>query len=432
MTKSVRRLAHSTFSISSFVTQLAFILIFLLSGYSSHAADGIDMAKWNDGKAQFKANCASCHKAKEKMTGPALEGALQRWEDKAAYQGKSGKEWIHRWIHNWEDPVNAGNPYANEIKNYDPSAMNKFPNITDEQIDNILLYVDNSTIGGSGITTKTPVTPDPSKPTESDFPYGIVFGLIFILAIILIALNRVTKGLSGLVDEKKGEHAEAEKKWYQNWKVVTIIGLLLTVVFGYYLIQNATQLGRQQGYQPTQPIKFSHALHAGKHQIDCQYCHATASKSKHSNIPSISTCMNCHKVVQKGPKYGTEEIAKIYKYADYDVATKTYGNNPKPVEWIRIHNLPDHVYFSHQQHVKVGGVQCQTCHGPVQEMEEVYQYAPLSMGWCINCHRQTKVNFDANGYYKTYEKYHEALKEGKMKQVTVEDIGGTECQKCHY
>jgi hypothetical protein len=142
--------------------------------------------------------------------------------------------------------------------------------------------------------------------------------------------------------------------------------------------------------------------------------------------------MNCHKNISKGPKYGTEEIAKIYAAVGWDPATQTYANEPKPVEWVRIHNLPDHVYFNHAQHVNAGKVQCQTCHGPIETMEEVYQYSPLSMGWCINCHRQTEVQFASNNYYSSFQTLHDELKEKKISKVTVETIGGTECQRCHY
>ena len=210
--------------------------------------------------------------------------------------------------------------------------------------------------------------------------------------------------------------------------------LLLTTVllFVFALGKSAIGLGRQQGYQPTQPIKFSHALHAGKNKIECQYCHFTAAESKHANIPSVSTCMNCHAAVQSGPQYGKTEIQKIYNAVGWDPATKTYSKEPKKVEWVRIHNLPDHVYFNHAQHVTAGKVECQTCHGPIETMDEVYQYSPLSMGWCINCHRNHDVQFVDNAYYNTFKKFHGDMKAGDRTRVTVEDIGGTECQKCHY
>ncbi|MFT7603173.1 MAG: hypothetical protein ACI8VT_000738, partial [Saprospiraceae bacterium] len=257
----------------------------------------------------------------------------------------------------------------------------------------------------------------------------------------------------------------------------------------YTTVNNAIDLGRQQGYQPDQPIKFSHVTHAGLNKVDCQYCHDGARRSKHSVIPAANTCMNCHTAIEKGSNYGTAEISKIYASIGYDPNTKTYvdnydqmseadiekifkdwiGANYKkdkdvstldragerevenqwmgiktsltndtkkkiqgPIEWTKIHNLPDHVYFNHSQHVSVGKVECQQCHGPVEKMQVVEQYAPLSMGWCINCHRTTDVKFGDNPYYESYQKYHDQIKNGERSSVTVEEIGGLECQKCHY
>ena len=221
---------------------------------------------------------------------------------------------------------------------------------------------------------------------------------------------------------------------------------------GFWLVNGAVNEGRQQNYQPAQPIFYSHKVHAGINQINCLYCHSSAEKSRQAMIPSSNVCMNCHKQINsysgedKYPLFtaegkhvdGTKEIQKLYEYAGWDPTTKTYkvdsiGNiMAKPIQWVKIHNLPDHVYFNHSQHVKVGKVQCQKCHGEITEMDEVYQYSPLSMGWCINCHRQTDVQFQDNKYYSNFEKYHKELKDGKRTGVKVEEIGGLECQKCHY
>ena len=193
-------------------------------------------------------------------------------------------------------------------------------------------------------------------------------------------------------------------------------------------------MGRQQGYMPEQPIAFSHRLHACVNQIDCQYCHSGARQGKTSMIPSPNVCMNCHKAVKGSTEAGKGEIAKIYDAIGFDAEKLAYieGYEQKPIEWVRIHNLPDHVFFNHQQHVVAGQVECQTCHGPVEQMDVLYQHAPLSMGWCINCHRDTEVKFAQNEYYDSYTNLHEQLKTGEISKVTVEDIGGRDCQKCHY
>ena len=423
MTKLIRSHVPQGFQPNNLFVIALFTVLFSLS-FITASAQGDPKS----GKGLFKSNCASCHKLDEKMTGPALTGVVERWESGAKHQGIDGKVWLHRWIKNWQDPVDAGNPYALKIQGYDPSAMNQFPSLTDAQIDDILAYVQNPPQEGpKQVIIDGPVTKD-----EPIFPTWFLITIVAILVIIVFALNRVSNSLQRMAIEKDGGVVENFVPFYNNSKLRIVAGLVIAILIFFVLVNNATALGRQQGYQPEQPIKFSHKLHAGTNKIDCQYCHTSADKSKHSNIPSMSTCMNCHKVINKGPKYGTSEIAKIYKAADFNIDTKTYGNNPKPVEWIRIHNLPDHVYFNHSQHVKVGGIACQSCHGPIQEMEEVYQYAPLSMGWCINCHRNTEVNFDGNKYYSIYQKYTKAKAEGKMKGVTVENVGGTECQKCHY
>jgi hypothetical protein len=198
-------------------------------------------------------------------------------------------------------------------------------------------------------------------------------------------------------------------------------------------------------------IFYSHKVHAGVNQINCLHCHGGAMEGKHANIPSVNICMNCHMTISEysgsagnlfredgTPVNGTDEIKKIYAAAGWDASKKQYTGETHEIAWTKIHNLPDHVYFNHSQHVNAGKVQCQTCHGEITKMDEVYQFADLSMGWCINCHRTTKVNFggkngeDGNKFYSIYKKYHDEIKEGKRDSVTVNDIGGTECQKCHY
>ena len=150
--------------------------------------------------------------------------------------------------------------------------------------------------------------------------------------------------------------------------------------------------------------------------------------------------MNCHKSISevaddtKLEGYSTAqlnaEIQKIYDAAGFDPETLQYTGEEKPIKWVRIHNLPDFAYFNHSQHVTVGGVECQTCHGPVETMDELYQYSPLTMGWCIDCHRDTKVDLKGNEYY---EKIHKQLADKYgVEQVTAAQLGGLECGKCHY
>jgi hypothetical protein len=313
--------------------------------------------------------------------------------------------------------------------------MTAFPQLSAAQVMDILIYIKNPGVAdpaaaaapageaaaGSGVANKG----------ASNW---YIWALVGFLAVLAILLWSVTSKLDKAVREKAGETVEdvsLDKKIFnkKTFKVLMLIGSILLVV---NIFNGAIDLGRSQGYAPDQPIKFSHALHVGQNKIECQYCHSTVEKSKHASIPGTQVCMNCHKYVQQGPKYGKDEIAKIYDYAGWDVDKQKFTEAPKNIEWVKIHNLPDHVYFNHSQHVKVGGIKCQTCHGKVEEYEVMKQFAPLSMGWCINCHRQTEVKFAENNYYSVFQKYQEELKKGTKAKVTVEDIGGTECQKCHY
>jgi hypothetical protein len=190
-------------------------------------------------------------------------------------------------------------------------------------------------------------------------------------------------------------------------------------------------VGVQQGYQPEQPIAFSHKIHAGENGVDCNYCHSGARHSKSAGVPSVNVCMNCHTYINSGTISGTEEISKIYNAIGFDPESKTYieGYEQKPIKWVRIHNLPDLAYFNHSQHVNVAGVECQTCHGPIEEMAVVEQYSPLTMGWCIECHRETKVDLDNPYYHDLNENW---VKKYHGEDMTAEKIGGLECGKCHY
>lgn len=208
-----------------------------------------------------------------------------------------------------------------------------------------------------------------------------------------------------------------------KWKVVHYLILLVGIAFQLKIVAHeAINLSRTQDYQPDQPIKFSHKVHATDNKIDCQYCHTTVETSKSAGIPGSDLCMNCHLTVREGTNSGQFEINKIYLSI----------NNNQPIEWIKVHNLPDHVFFSHQQHVQVADIDCEKCHGKVEEMDVVKQVEDLSMGWCINCHRDTEVDFAGNEYYKHFEKLHDQLSKGDIKNVTADQTGGLDCMKCHY
>jgi cytochrome c2 len=390
-----------------------------------------------DGKALFTQNCASCHSPFVKVTGPALQGVTSRVPDKAL---------LHNWIHNNQAVLASGNKYFNNLfVEYNKTAMNLFPTMPDKDIDAILNYVETA-------KPPTPPPPPPGGGTGNESDNALLYGILtLILAIIMFVLLQVNSSLKKLTDDKEGIPAHEPVPFYRN-KVYIAFGILIVfLIGGYYLVEGAIGFGRQQGYQPVQPIFYSHRVHAGINQISCLYCHSNALVSKHATVPPLNVCMNCHAAINeytKGPKLyredgsevdGTAEIQKLFSYVGYDPKTSTYHTeDAKPVEWIKIHNLPDYVFFSHAQHTAAGKVQCQTCHGPIQQMDEVHQFAPLSMGWCINCHRTTKVDFpdstgsNGNKFYSIYEHFHQDLKNGEKDSITVKDIGGTECYKCHY
>lgn len=209
-----------------------------------------------------------------------------------------------------------------------------------------------------------------------------------------------------------------------RFKIIHTIVILASL---FYIVEVAVReaiaVGRSPGYTPDQPIKFSHKIHAGQNKINCLYCHNTAEYSKSAGIPSAGLCLNCHNlVVKEGSRSGSFEINKIKRAVD----------KGEPIVWNRVYALPDHVFFSHAQHVNTGKIECATCHGAVEEMDILQQFNDLSMGWCVNCHRDTEVQFIDNAFYEKYEKLHEELRTGMRDKVSVEDIGGIECMKCHY
>lgn len=384
-----------------------------------------------DGKQLFNQKCASCHAIDKNLVGPALKGVEDRWPEKAQ---------LYSWIRNSAAVIKSGYPRAVEVYNqYNKVQMTAFPELKDADIDAILAYINAG-----------PVKPEPgatgvAAPQAPESDSSLLFGILtLILAVIALILLQVNSNLRKMSDDKDGEVSAEPVPFWRNKAYIALVTIVLFMVGGYYTFQGAQELGRSKDYQPEQPIFYSHTVHAGMNQINCLYCHGGAQESKHANIPSVNSCMNCHMGINeyvKGPKLyredgkevdGTAEIQKLYKYAGWDPTAKKYTGNGKPIEWIRIHNLPDHVYFNHAQHVNAGKVQCQTCHGEIQKMDEVFQYSDLSMGWCVNCHRESKVQFADNKYYSIYESFHEDLKNKKIDSVTVEKIGGIECQKCHY
>ncbi len=422
-------LLYARFPIS--IPKLAFIVVFLsISTLQLFAAP--------DGKALFQSNCASCHNPYKDATGPALHGVTGR---------VPSKDWIYKWVKNSAAVISSGDKYATDLyEKWKKANMTSFSALSNEEIDAIVAYVELPQPDGGGIIGEKP---QEANGGNNNLLLGIITLVLLLAAIIL---SQVNKMLSKNVNDKHGLVTKNDVPFYRNKVYIALAAIIAIIGTGIYLSNAGVNMGRQKNYMPVQPIYYSHKVHAGINQVNCLYCHTGAEKGRHALVPSTNVCMNCHKQIseytgaEKHPLVtlegktvnGTEEIKKLYDAAGWDPVKKDYNRKPdgsidaKPVDWVKIHNLPDHVYFNHSLHVVSGKVACQRCHGSVTEMDEVYQSQDLSMGWCINCHRETKVQFADNNYYSIFQKYHDEIKAGKREDVKVSEIGGLECQKCHY
>jgi mono/diheme cytochrome c family protein len=397
---------------------LAAALVLLPGRASADAAEGEKL---------FKANCTACHAVNKKVIGPALKGVRQRRDDK----------WIINFVHNSTAVIKSGDPYAVALyKEYNNTLMTAFPQLKDEQIIGILDYIDAE-------ANKVPAVAAAPVGGGGSIDPGLITGLAVLVGILLVVALVLLGVISLLIQAVRAKEEQKPieavnvfgtfKKLAGNKFVITAFTLFVVAYGSFALVKQARSVGLHQGYAPVQPIAFSHKTHAGQYGINCNYCHTGVERGKSATIPATNICMNCHNYIQEGSKYGTKELSKVV--ASYD--------NNTPIQWVRIHNLPDLVYFNHAQHVKVGGLDCASCHGDVKTMEVVYQVSDLSMGWCINCHRgnvnadpanpegdgpKIKVDVTKNDYYiKVHNEY-----KGKEKMVSAAELGGLECSKCHY
>ncbi|PCI32828.1 MAG: cytochrome C [Flavobacteriaceae bacterium] len=388
------------------------------------ATSDVDQEAVAAGKKVFNANCAACHKLDKKLVGPALGGIAEKRE----------VEWLKAWIKDNNALVASGDKLAKDVANSNPAAMTAFPQLSDTDLDNLLLYFE------VGNAPKKTVAAGGSGAMYEDEKTGVwaMLGytlLGFVLFVIIIA---------GTLKKNVGEEEFKENLLLTFFKnpFLRFLFLIFSILLGVWLLFGwFMQIDVNEGYTPIQPIAFSHAVHAGDNKIDCQYCHSSAKHSKTSGVPTANVCMNCHKSISEytGPLFDGHtkeeldgEIAKIYDAVGWDADQGKYKEDAvqKPIEWVRVHNLADFVYYNHSQHVTVAGLACQKCHGPVEEMHEMTQFSPLTMGWCIDCHRDTEVDMTENGYYK---KIHDQLAEKYgVEKVTEAQMGGLECGKCHY
>lgn len=391
------------------------------------------------GKELFNANCAACHKLDAKATGPALRGVANKYD----------MDWLYKWVKNSSELIKSGDAKAVKIfEEYNKSVMTAFPQLSNADIDNIIAYTSETAPKAEAPTGMQIKDGGLQAKDENSISNNVILGFLVTVMLLLIVmlflvynmLNRIASSKGLEVVKKDNSLLSIWRAFARNQFLVLVSAIFLLLASGYFVYGYLSQIGVDQNYAPIQPIHFSHRIHAGSNGVDCKYCHSAARVSKNAGIPSLNICMNCHKNIAEvadttaTPEYSKAfydgEIQKLYTAVGWDKSTQKYTGKTKPVKWVRIHNLQDFVYFNHSQHVSVAGIECQKCHGEVQTYEIQKQFAPLTMGWCIDCHRQTDVKMEGNAYY---DKIHKELsKKYGVDKLTAAQMGGLECGKCHY
>lgn len=423
-----------------------------------------------NGEKLFKANCTACHALDKQLIGPALGGIV----DKLKTEQNLDTDWLHKWIKDNKALRESGDKYAIEVyEQYNKVEMTPFPNLTDQEIDDILEYTTNppapepaadaAATGDAAGNSAGAAQASQAESQNSKIILISMFAIAGLLIWLLLKLNQLVKLQQS--DELKTSTSSQAIQWGEMYRKYHYVGkglLALLGIFAAYGLWNSLMwIGVYKGYKPEQPIYFSHKIHAGENKIDCQLCHSSAKYGKVSEIPSMNTCMNCHRTISeyngkymepgKDKAFYDGEIQKIYAATGWDPEKQQYTGKTQPVEWVRIHNMPDFVYFDHSQHVVAGeqaiisshnkknpeakiDIVCKACHGQVDTMNVVHMANDFTMGWCVECHRTTEVDMN-NGYNKEYFKnLHDKLKQqyGSETKITVDAIGGLECGKCHY
>src|SRR6476620_266419 len=426
---------------NSISRKLFFSLALMLSlSFSLFAQDAAAPAGGGDpaaGKALFNANCAACHKLDAKMTGPALRGVA----------GRHDMAWIYKWVHNSSAMIKSGDAAAVKLSTeYNGSVMTPFPQLSEGDIDNIIAYTSEPKTEAPKVAAGSAAPPGTEANTSGISNNVILGALSFVMLILIVMLVMVNKVLTkvakanGIEIEAREQRVPIWKAFARNQFLVFVTSVFLMLAAGYFVYGWLMQVGVDQNYEPIQPIHYSHRIHAGSNGINCKYCHSSARVSKNAGIPSLNICMNCHKNISEvsdttatpehSKAFYDAQIQKLYDAVGWDKTAQKYTGKTSPVKWVRIHKLPDFAYFNHSQHVTVAGIECQKCHGPVETFEIQKQFAPLTMGWCIKCHRETDVKMEGNAYYT---KIHEELsKRYGVDKLTAAQMGGIECGKCHY
>ena len=401
------------------VTIFSSLIIFLFTISISASAQNTE-----EGEKLYKANCTACHHIDNKLIGPALRGVSDKYSE----------EWLIKWIKNSAEMIAAGDPDAIAIwEEYNKSPMTAFPYFSDDDVRNILAYIEQAPEKQAVVATTS--VDGGALIVEDQTSDYLILTIAIVLLLVIAGLWKIKNTLKEVAGEESEDLFSSSITLVNAFlarKSLVILTVFIILGFGVNSAWNLMLgVGVTKGYAPEQPIAYSHKLHSGINGIDCNYCHHSARHGKSAAIPSANVCMNCHTYINEGPS-GKAEIQKIYDAVGFDPEKGQYidGYEQKPIKWVRIHNLPDHAYFNHSQHVVAGGLECQDCHGAIEEMEVVEQHAELTMGWCIDCHRQTEVKVADNDYY---EEMHAKFKENHPGETfNVEAIGGLECGKCHH
>ncbi len=424
-----------------------------------------------NGQTLFKSKCSSCHALDKQVVGPALGGVVARLKK----DQNLDEAWLLKWIKNNEALRKSGDKYANQVyEKFNKTQMTVFADLSDQNIKDILEYTSNppkeepkaDAAGGAGAgMDATAISAQKEQDKKTTAMLLITLGAITgLLTWVLLKLRQLVKlQADPLLTPEDAKKTKSFGEYYKKYNKVAKALLGLLALLALYGLWNALMgIGVYKGYRPEQPIYFSHKIHAGENKIDCQLCHSSAKYGKVSEIPSVNVCMNCHRNISeykgkyiepgKTREFYTGQIKEIYKASGWSEEKQAYVNPPKPIQWTRIHNMPDFVYFNHAQHVVAGeqaiisswnkknkdnqiDVVCKACHGKIDTMNVVEMANDFTMGWCIECHRSTEVDM-TNGYNKEYFKnLHTKLKKqypASNGKVTVESIGGLECGKCHY
>lgn len=402
------------------------VLFFMLMGIQAFAQDSsVDSSDEavSAGKTLFDTNCKTCHRLDTKLVGPALRGATER----------QPIDNVKSFIKNSQALIASGDSYANDLyAEYGNVQMPAHMFLSDDDLNNLLSYIEYGDKADPAVAAAGTEGAAGAAATGGGIPNEyltvILAVLVVVLLLILVVLGLIISVLTKYLNKQELDEDDKEfvsqkfeaGKIFKSDGFIIIVTAIVIALVAKTALDGLYSVGVQQGYAPKQPIAYSHKLHAGTLEIECQYCHTGVEIGRSANIPSPNICMNCHTHVQnvQGAEGVSPEIQKIYDAVD----TNT------PIEWVRVHNLPDLAYFNHSQHVKVGGIECQTCHGPIQEMEVVGQHSALTMGWCIDCHRKTEIATEGNAYYDKLVQIHADSKDA----LKVKDIGGLECAKCHY